>query len=52
VTIDLQARRAQLLLQRDQVIAQANFVAGQLALIDELLAPEPAPVEPKEPPQG
>ena len=48
--MDLQAKRDELTKARDQAIASANFLNGQLAIIDELLAASPLPsVDPPSP---
>ena len=43
--MDLKAKRAELEKARAQALANLNYIAGQLALLDELEAPAP-PAEP------
>jgi hypothetical protein len=38
---DLKVKRDELTKLRDQHVANANFIAGQIALLDELLATPP-----------
>lgn len=50
--MDHVARRAQLENDKLHLIQQLGVVVGQLAMLDEIEAPEPPPPEPEKPPEG
>jgi peptidoglycan hydrolase CwlO-like protein len=44
---ELEKKKAELEKQREQLIANLNFISGQLALIEELISPKPKDIKEK-----
>jgi hypothetical protein len=44
---ELEKKKAELVKEKEQLIANLNFVSGQLALIEELITPKPKNIKDK-----